>query len=175
MIKKILTWTLIFSTTFCSFAQSFASAEAPHFYADVVNIDITKSGRVFVTVTFTGKDSLKRKYSEGADPFVQFGYPPTGPVAFGRRNSSPEDCKRSATLMDSQGNEYLTNRCQTQLVRLQYNTKSSFVYEFSTPYAKGNGESTTYSLIIPLIWSTGLLDGSSGETSLSFFKVISSF
>jgi hypothetical protein len=143
-------------------AESINTADGPGFRAQVTNIDRTNSGKVFVTVTFSGTEDLRTNNMR---------------VELTRTDRrSDASCGKSATLIDSDGAEYFTSRCLSQGLVLYGGSKTTFVFEFNTAQRNSNIEKT-YSLMIPLEWwvyqvnSSYVMPGNLGQMTLSFSKL----
>ncbi len=167
MNKFILVVILMFGSAQAGFCQSYGrSVDTQFFSAKVVNIDKTRSGKLFVTIEFAGK-VLRPSFSSQI-PHV-------------RLYRGPLDCAKSATLLDSDGNEYGTNRCLAhesltgagggEGLMLVQNSTSQVVFEFTTPLANRATNKPTYSLIVPISYEASTYPMSRGQTSLSFFQL----
>ena len=98
MNRLILVVILIFASAQAGFCQGYGrSVDNQFFSAKVVNIDKTRSGKVFVTIEFSGK--VLRTSNQGEILNVRV------------YRSPLLECAKTATLLDSDGNEYGTNRC----------------------------------------------------------------
>lgn len=114
------------------------TASTKYFSAKVVNIRRAATGKTLVTVLFSATSSISS--------FITF-------------YAGTEECRKSATLIDGDGNEYATLRCMSPSpkngfgragMRIEGGSSSSFVYEFSTPLSSeriGNGG---IDIVIPL-------------------------
>lgn len=178
-MKKLfmLIVVFVFLSPFCVFSQDRGRvSHNAFFFAEVLSVNKTKSGKIFVTVEFTGKVS---------------GQGFRGSVANVKITRGIGDCGKSATLVDSDGNEYFTNRClprrilggfaddggrsaNTELL-LNEKSKAQFVFEFTTPLTNANQDSQLYSLIVPVSFSAhdhrGPNTWDEGLTTLSFFDI----
>lgn len=130
-------------------AQQGDSASTRYFNAKVVNLRKTASGKTFVTLVFT---------ATVAEPAAVFLY------------SAADECRRTATLIDGEGNEYGTQRCMAatpddqlnkmlalrhdglsgEPMKLDAGSSSSFVFEFSTPLATKAEPDANINMMVPL-------------------------
>jgi hypothetical protein len=141
-------------------------SESKYFTADVINIDRTRSGKVFVSIEFTAKLH--------------------GPEYLYISRDSAQ-CSQAATLVDSEGNEYSTNTCiernafaniiggtndGTKPLYLEADSKATFVFKFLTPQRTSNQPEMKYSLVAPVFFQVGnkgYVSTVSGSTTMSFF------
>ena len=131
-----------------------------HFSAEVVNVRKAATGKTLVTVVFTASAAVDSVSLRG--------------------NSN--ECRKSATLIDADGNEYGTLRCMSFIssggsfisytgtgFNIDGEQKSSFVYEFSTPKANSNTSLNSINIIIPIIYDYCPLNHISGYGPVSLF------
>lgn len=139
-MKIILAIALICGSNSVSpaLAQS-DTASTKYFSAKVVNIRRAATGKTLVTVLF---NSL------------------TSESGYVKLYSGTAECRKSATLIDGDGNEYGTLRCMeapggsSTGMQIDGGTSSSFVYEFSTPISTGENARNNINILIPLYYLT---------------------
>jgi len=162
------------------FSQSYGLViDTQLFSAKVVNIDKTRSGKLFVTVEFVGKE-IRIKLPSYCSYLASPGecVDPPGQLTNIRLFRGTDNCAKSATLLDSDGNEYGTNGCiatrysgsgQGGLLLLP-NSTSQFVFEFTTPLSNRANDRPTYSLIVPIEYELQY-NNVSAQTTLSFSRL----
>ena len=111
------------------------TASTKYFSAKVVNIRRAATGKTLVTVLF---NSL------------------TSESGYVKLYSGTAECRKSATLIDGDGNECGTLRCMeapggsSTGMQIDGGTSSSFVYEFSTPISSSANKDININIIVPI-------------------------
>lgn len=128
MVKKLILIVFIF-LGIVNVVNAQSMFDSGLFTAQVLRLDKTKSGKVYISIELKGKSTLK-------DTVLEI--------------RAKGECLKSAVLIDSEGNEYYSTRCLDK-INIYEKSISSFLLEFSTPIANTNTNST-YTLMIPFIW-----------------------